>query len=155
METFNNPERTLQEELTRDRKYWKRNHLWTLLVLAAVLLWSLLSGPGQSVVPGAQELTLTTHSGQRIVIPYEDITEAELMEEPQYGTMLQGKDSRGGKSGSWEHPQWGEYTLCVYGSCPSAVRVLAGDGCYVMNLASQSDTEQLYQLIQERAFAAK
>ena len=100
-------------------------------------------------------MTLTTHSGQTIVIPYGDITEAELLEEAQYGTLLQGKDSRSGKSGTWEHPQWGEYTLCVYGSCPSAVRVLAGDSCYVMNLASRTDTEQLYQLIQEKAFAPK
>ena len=36
-----------------------------------------------------------------------------------------------------------------------AVRVLAGDSCYVMNLASRTDTEQLYQLIQEKAFAPK
>lgn len=155
MEKMNHSAKTLQEELARDQKYWKKNLLWTLLLLAGVVLWSFLSGPGLSVVPGAAELTLTTHEGQSVAVAYSSITEAELLEAPAFGTVLEGTDGKDGKSGVWEHPQWGRYTLCVYNSCPDALRILTEDDCYVVNLASRQETDQLYQLIQDKMPASR
>ena len=143
METFKNPARTVEEEMSREQKFWKKNHLWTLLVLAGVVLWSLISGPGLSVAPGSDVLTLTDHNGKALSLDYSSITEVQLLEDVEYGTLLEGADQRSGKSGTWEHSQWGRYTLCVYASCPSAVRILTEDGCYVVNLASEGDTQQL------------
>lgn len=146
--------RTFQEEIARDRKYWKQNQLWAL-VLAAVVLLNLLGGSSLSVAPGPEELTLTMHDGQVCTIPYSAITEVQLLEDPQYGTMTQGKETRQGSSGTWEHPQWGSYTLCAYASSSSAVRILAEGKCYVTNLSSLAETQQLYQIIQEKSAARK
>lgn len=149
MQEYKKRTRTVQEEMVRERKYWKQNQLWAL-VLAAVVLFSLIGGSGLSVAPGSTELLLTFQDGETAVVTYDGITAVELLEHPQYGTMVEGKDTRSGKSGTWEHPEWGNYTLCVYGSCDSAVRILTEDRCYVVNLSSETETEQLYQILQDK-----
>ena len=147
--------RTMEEEMARERKFWKQNHLWSLLLLAAVVLWSLFGGAGQSVALGADGLMLTMHDGKTAAIGYESITAAELVEMEDYGTPVEGKEQRGGSSGIWEHPQWGRYTLCVYASCPSAVRLQTAQGCYVVNLASEEETRQLLEVVQEKSPASR
>jgi len=154
MQAHKQQTRTVQEELAREQKFWKRNQLWTLLV-AAVLLFSLIGGSRLSVAPGSAELILTMHDGETSAVAYDSITAAELLENPQYGTPVDGKDNRNGKSGTWEHPQWGTYTLCVYASCDRAVRIMVGQTCYVVNLGSPAETEQLYQIILDKIPASR
>lgn len=146
--------RTVQEEMVRERKYWKQNQIWALVV-AAVLLLNLLGGSGFSVATGPEELTLTMHNGQVCTVPYSSITEVRLLEEPQYGTMTEGKETRQGKSGTWESPEWGSYTLCVYSSSSCAVWMQAEGRCYVVNLTSAVETQQLYQIVQEKSPVSK
>ena len=146
--------RTFQEEMARERKYWKQNQIW-VLVLAAVLLLNLLGGSGFSVATGPEALTLTMHDGTVSTVSYSSITEIQLLDAPQYGTMLEGQETRQGKSGTWEHPEWGSYTLCAYASSSCAVRILAEDQCYVVNLSSEAETQQLYQILQEKSPVSK
>lgn len=147
-------DRTLQEELVRQRKYWKQNQIWAL-VLAAVVLVSLLVNPGISVATGPDALTLTLQDGKSCTVPYSSITESDLLEEPQFGTLLEGKESRQGKSGTWQHPQWGEYTLCVYAGSESAVWFQAEGQTYLVSLSSSEETRQLSQIIQEKSSASQ
>lgn len=146
--------KTVREEMDRDRKYWKRNQIWALLV-AAVLLVSLLGGSGFSVATGSEALTLTMHDGKTCTVPYSSITQVQLLEDPQYGTVTEGQQTRQGKSGTWEHPQWGSYTLCVYASGGCAVWLLADEQCYVVNLSSPEETRQLYQIVLEKSSVTK
>ena len=146
--------RTVQEEMVRERKYWKQNQLWAL-VLAAVVLLNLVNGSGMSVAPGAEALLLTMHDGSTEVIAYEDITAAQLLENVDFGTAAEGKETRSGKSGTWVHPQWGSYTLCVYASSNKVVRITTETGCYLVNLASDGETEQLFQLLQDKMPASR
>ena len=155
MDNTKKTNRTVAEEVSAAQKYWKKNYLWTALLFVGIFLWSFLKGPGLSVAPGSDALTLTAHDGQVVTIAYSTITEAELLDDPQYGAILNGADQKDGKSGTWEHPQWGSYTLYVYNSCPSAVRIQSGENCYVINLASANETQQLYRLIQESMPASK
>lgn len=154
MQEYKKQTRTVQEELARERKFWKQNQLWAIL-LAAVVLFSLIGGSGFSVAPGPAQLMLTMHDGGTVTIAYDSITQAQLLEEVQYGTLVEGKDGRNGKSGTWEHPEWGSYTLCVYASCDMAVRVVAEGRCYVVNLSSVAETEQLYQIILDKLPASR
>lgn len=155
MEKYKNSAKTLEEELVRDRKFWKQNQLWSLLLFGAVILFSLLGGSGVSVAPGSRELTMTMQDDSTAIVAYDSIATAELLENADYGTMEAGTDARAGKSGTWEHPQWGSYTLCVYGSCSSAVRITTESGCFVVNLPSEEETRQLYQLIQDHLAASR
>lgn len=150
MNPVKNSTRTMEEEMSKVQKYWKKNALWTALLLAGVFLWSFLTGPGLSVAPGALALTLTAHDGSVTKVDYSTVTEVQWLEEPEYGTAVAGTDQKNGKSGTWEHPQWGIYTLCVYDSCTGAVKIQTDAGCYVVNLASAEETAQLYQLIQDK-----
>lgn len=141
--------RTVQEEMARERKYWKQNQVWAL-VLAAVVLLNLLGGSGFSVAPGPDALTLTMYDGMICEIPYSTITKIQLLDEPQYGTMIEGEQTRRGASGTWEHPEWGRYTLCVYSSGSYGVRIQADGQYYLVNLSSSVETQQLYQIIQDK-----
>ena len=154
MEKFKTTTRTVEEELSRERKFWKQNQLWSI-VLAAVVLFGLLGKSGISVAPGPEELMLTMHDGSTAVVAYEAITSAQLLDTADYGTVTAGRETRSGSSGTWEHPQWGSYTLCTYASCTQAVRITAGDGCYVVNLPSEAETLQLYTLLQEKLPASR
>lgn len=144
-------ERTVQEEAAREQTYWKRNQIWTLIVAAVILVMLFTGGSGVSVVTGPEALTLTMHDGESCTVPYSAITEVRLLEEPEYGTMIAGDESRQGQSGTWEHPEWGRYTLCVYSSCTSALWIGTDDGCCVVNLSSPAETQQLYELLQEKS----
>lgn len=146
--------RTVQEEMTRERKFWRQNQLWSVL-LAVVVLFGMLGKSGLSVAPGASELMLTMHDGSTETVDYGSIAAVELVKQENPGTMTEGKETRQGKSGLWEHPDWGSCTLCVYGSCDSAVRILTEDRCFVVNLPSEAETAQLYQLIQDKMPASR
>lgn len=142
--------RTVAEEMARERKFWRQNQIWSIL-LVVVVLFGILGRSGVSVAPGAGELMLTMHDGSTAVVEYEDIVCAELLSSPDYGSATEGKETRTGKSGTWEHPRWGSYTLCVYGSCNLAVRIETDGATYVANLPSEEETRQLYQIVLEKS----
>ncbi len=146
--------RTVQEEMARERKYWQQNQIWAL-VLAAVVLLNLLGSSGISVAPGADALLLTMHDSTTAVLEYDTILTAELLQLTDYGTVTEGKQTRTGKSGTWEHPVWGSYTLCAYASCDWVVRIHTKSECYVVNLTSEAETRQLYQILQDKMPASR
>ena len=89
--------RTVQEEASRERKFWKQNQLWSVL-LAVVVLFGMMGRTGLSVAPGPAELLLTMEDGSTETIAYGSIVAAELLENADYGTAAEGKDSRAGKA---------------------------------------------------------
>lgn len=146
--------RTVAEEMVRERKFWRQNQIWSI-VLTVVVIFGMLGRSGVSVAPGAGELMLTMHDGSTAVVKYDDILSAELLDSPDYGVAADGKETRTGKSGTWEHPQWGSYTLCVYGSCKLAVRMETKESTFVANLPSEEETRQLYQIVLEKSPVSK
>ena len=86
MEQFKNSTRTVEEELTRERKFWRRNQICTA-ILVVVVLFGLLGGNSVSVAPGAEELTMILHDDSAQVIRYDTITDLELLEDAQFGIM--------------------------------------------------------------------
>ena len=154
MEQMKNSTRTVEEELTRERKFWRRNQICTA-ILVVVVLFGLLGGNSISVAPGAEEVTMILHDDSTQVIRYDTITDLERLEDAQLGVMYEGKENRQGKSGTWENPQWGSYTLCVYASSANVIRINTDEGSYVVNLASETETQQLYQLLQEKMPASR
>lgn len=146
--------RTVAEEMVRERKFWRQNQIWSILLIV-VVVFGMLGRSGVSVAPGAGELMLTMHDGSTAVVEYDDILSVELLNSPDYGSAAEGKETRTGKSGTWEHPQWGSYTLCVYGSCNLAVRIETNGAVYVANLPSGEETRQMYQIVLEKSPVSK
>ena len=154
MEQLKNSTRTVEEEMSRERKFWRRNQICTAIVVV-VLLFGVLGGKSLSVAPGVESLTLMLHDGTSQTVNYSTVTELELLENANYGVMYEGKETRQGSSGIWENPQWGTYTLCVYASSDKAIRITTDTDSYVVNLASDGETEQLYQLLQDKIPASR
>lgn len=84
----------LQQESDRQNRYWKKNYLWTLLVLAVVVAIGLFQGAsGFTVAPGDDALVITMPEGEAVVVPYEDVESVTMEEAPDYGECLQGSSS--------------------------------------------------------------
>ena len=139
--------RSVREEAAREHKFWKRNVLWSLLVLAALFAYSLAVGPKIAVEVLQEEIRLTMEDKSVHTIRISEIIDMELVENPDYGTCETGSDKRQSRSGTWQNECWGEYILCAYDSCNSCIVVQTGEGTVVFNLASDIDTEQMYQTI--------
>ena len=137
---------TLQEEMVRQQKYWKKNHIWTVLILLAVLIYTVIAGPAITVAADREHLKLDMPN-HAVVLPYDSITAASLEKSVDYGVCSVGKDARQYKCGTWENEAWGSYTLCVYTAAEQCVVLETTTGRYVVNMASDADTERLYEMI--------
>lgn len=140
----------LQQEAERQNRYWKKNYLWTIAILAVVIVVGLFRESGFVVTPGDDALVITMPEGESIVVPYGDVESVAMEERPDYGECLQGSDSGKTLYGTWKNDLWGEYTLCVGEENEDCV-VLAADGkTVVFSGNSDAETEQLYQYLLEQ-----
>ena len=129
--------RSLQEETTREQQYWKKNSVWTLLIFAALFVYSVFTGPNIAVEMTDLGLSLKLDDGTVCQIPYDSIESAELVDQPDFGTCIEGKDARRWKSGTFENELWGEYTVCAYTSSENCITVNTGTQTYVMYINNQ------------------
>lgn len=139
--------RSVREEAAREHRFWKRNVLWTLLVFAALFVYSLVVGPKIAVEASQEDICLTMEDKTVYTVKFSDIADVKLVENPDYGSCITGSDKHQTKSGRWLNEQWGEYTVCTYNSSSSCIVAQTGEGTVVFNLASEVDTEQLYHTV--------
>lgn len=140
---------TLDEELKRQRRYWKRDLICSLVVVAVVLVISLFRGSAPVISPGEFQLTVQAPDGQISYADYAEVTAVSLLDTADYGTCLEGESTGRYFYGSWENEAWGEYDLCVYAKVPVCLVIESGSaGTLVVNCSSAEETEQLFELLQ-------
>ena len=136
--------RTVAEEMVRERNFWRQNQIWSILLIV-VVVFGMLGRSGVSVAPGAGELLLTMHDGSTAVVEYDDMLSVELLSTPDYGSVTEGKETRTGKSGTWEHPRWGSYTLCVIPGNSKAILVKMDSTTAVFCCTTDEKTQTLFE----------
>lgn len=140
---------TLDEELKRQKRYWKRDLICSLVVVAVVLVISLFRGNAPVISPGETQLTVQAPDGQVSYADYAEVTAVSLLDGADYGTCLEGESTGRYLYGSWESAAWGRYTLCVYAKVPACLVIESGSaGTLVVNCSSEEETNQLYELLQ-------
>lgn len=142
---------TLDEELKRQKRYWKRDLICSLVVIAVVLVVSLFRGNAPVISPGESQLTVQAPDGQVFSVAYADVTAASLLTGSSYGSCLEGKGTGRYLYGRWENEAWGEYDLCVYAKVPACLVIESGSaGTLVVNSNSEAETQQLFELLKTR-----
>lgn len=138
----------LAEESARQQKYWRKNYLWTIAILAVFLVVSFFRGGGPSLSLGEDRLTMQTPDDQVYEVRYEDVTTVSLLYGANYGTCLEGKGEGRYLYGRWENAAWGEYDLCVTSKIDCCLLIETEKGTLAINYSSEEETEQLCELLE-------
>ena len=127
---------------------WKTLALWVIVIAVFAVFFQ----PRRPVRAEAEEgsLAITGASGYTAVIRYEDVTGMELRDSLDYGTKLDGTDSRKEKSGTWENDEFGTYELCVSAKFPTCIVLTTEAGTTVVNFESERSTRSLYEALGEQ-----
>ena len=142
--------KSVEEEAQREVHFWKKNFLITGAVLIVVLIYSFFRSPGMTLVPGETALQITDPEGKSISIVYDEITDLELVQAPEYGEPVSGEAGKKWLYGQWNSAQWGRYQLYVSSEQNSAVVITCGEDVYAVNYPTQQDTQSLFDFLQEQ-----
>lgn len=121
-----------------------RNTFLTLLIPLLVLLYVFFGGSvGISLDFGADALSISA-GNQDWRISYDRIISLELTEAKDFGTLLNGAETRTLHYGSYENDSWGRYNLCIDPRIGSCVIIETNNGFFVLNYENEASTQQLY-----------
>ncbi len=125
----------------------KRNTVFALLILAAVLIYTIAGGNiGTNLDFGEDALRLRA-AGNDWTIPYSEIASLELQDLPDLGHRVQGSEKRSLYCGTWENDTWGEYTLCIVPKVETCIVITMSDGNhYVINYENNESTEEFHNM---------
>ena len=128
-----------------------KNTIFMILVLVVFLVGTRIMG-GTGITPDFGDDALTVNGPQKFsfTVDYDQITDLELVELTDPGTILSGGENRSYSWGSWENDAWGRYTLCAAKKIDTAIRLTTRDGEYlVFNYQDDDTTQSILQMFKE------
>lgn len=94
------------------------------------------------------QVQITDPSGAVFTVVYEDVTALELLDQPDYGTCVTGKETSSWIYGTWENSVWGTYRLCASTGSALSIVIYTAEERYVISYESDTITSALYDSIQ-------
>ena len=133
----------------QNRKAWWTNTAICLLVIIGFTLYRSMSGePASMVELGREGMTLNSTAGETVSVVWDQIGEAEVRSDVEYGTCISGTDTAREKSGVWQNDEFGEYDLYINPKIKNCVVCRLDSGRYVVvNIESDKTTQSLYEQI--------
>lgn len=128
-----------------------KNFLWIILVIVAFFAFSALRG-GTTMYFDFGETAVVATAPEHFshTVNYDDITNLELVDEFDPGTMISGGETRKLYWGTWKNDIWGEYTLCASKKIDNALLVTSSNGeLLVLNYENEKTTEALLTLFSD------
>lgn len=128
-----------------------KNFLWIILVLVAFFAFSALRGGTAMYLDfGEDAVVATAPEHFSHTVNYDAITNLELVDEFDPGTMISGGETRKLYWGTWKNDIWGEYTLCASKKIDNALLVTSSNGeLLVLNYENEKTTEALLTLFSD------
>jgi hypothetical protein len=140
----------LSKELEHQRKFWKKNLLWTGIAFVLIAVYFFFSSPAIQIVCGDEAVTVTAPDKTVTQLSYSEITDVQLKNKPDYGTLVSGLSKKGYGCGAWKNSDWGTYNRCSYDKTGCCVVVTTADGVTAINQQSADDTTALYEAIRAK-----
>lgn len=84
-------------------------------------------------------------------IPYEDITQVELISSFNMGAFIESQEWDSGWCGTYENEDYGEYTLYAYSETGSYIVVHHKNGVLIFNDKTEKSTDKAYRELLERS----
>lgn len=131
-----------------------RKAMWTnmafclLLIVGFTLYRSFNGGPAAMVELSPDGMKLNSSAGVTTQVMWDQVAQAEIRSDVDYGTCVSGTDTGKEKSGVWQNDEFGEYDLYIDPKIDSCVACLLEDGRYVLvNVENAKTTKSLYEQI--------
>ncbi|NLU24917.1 MAG: hypothetical protein GXW99_09495 [Clostridiales bacterium] len=138
-----------KEQASKEKKYWRKNYLWSLAVLAVLAVYFLFFNPGVTIEPGTDGLKASAPHQETVAVSYADVESLILTSQPDYGVCLSGADKGSHRYGQWQNEAWGDYRLFAYRKVDACIVIKTADLTLVVNGASEQETESFYQMLRE------
>ncbi len=129
----------------------RRNIIFTLALIAVVIVWGLVSGNG-SGDPfdwGDTGVTVTCPDDTEFTMNYSDVVSLELVTVSDYGTCISGEETNRLRYGVWENDTWGQYELYATKSFDECIVMQSADSVLVINFEAAETTASFLDIIQE------
>lgn len=147
MKTDISPERNAE---LRRRKTKYTNLLIILAIMIVISVFSLIHSENAVDFHWTEDLLqITDPNGNSYSIIYSDVVALELLERPNYGACVTGRETSSWLYGTWENDQWGSYTLCASSGTSMCIVIRTDEGIFVLSYESDEITSALYESLSE------
>lgn len=137
--------------------FWKKmkmlvpmKHVAFILVLTAGMLAIAFfdSAEDIKITIESEDVTIKA-SGYAMNIPYEMIESMELVDMPDQGEIISGKDDLVVRFGNWKNEAWGEYFICADLDATKCIVAHLNDGrIFVFSRKSNKETTEIFEALQ-------
>jgi len=135
------------------RKFWqivsKRHIVFGLCLFAAAILISMLESAWKVKVQFGDTAVDIRTNQYTMNIPYDMVDEIRLIEMPEAGKALSGRDDPTWRIGHWENDTWGEYFICADLDADVCIEVLLDDSrIFVFSRRNNEETKKDFETFQ-------
>ena len=133
-----------------DRRFFSNLIVFILLIVVGALL-TMCQSAKTIRVAYTDELVAISSKDYNANIAYADVLSIELIDNPDLGSVSDGKNRPELKSGVWQNDTWGEYHLCFNPNATNCIVVhLKGSQPFVFNCNSNEATAASYEAFLSR-----
>jgi len=127
-----------------DRRFFSNLLVFVLLIVIAGVITMCTSSTAIKIAFGDEILGIhAVKYGMNIA--YKDVESVELVEEPDLGSVSDGKNRPEIRTGLWENTTWGEYHLCFNPNATNCIVVRTHDGrIFVFNNNTNEATAEVF-----------
>lgn len=138
-------------------KFWQsistKDFGFGVILFALVIAVSILQ-PSNKIVAEFDEDAVDIKAAKFAMnIPYDMVADLELVDKPDMGKPLAGRDDMILQTGQWENDTWGEYYACVEIATDNCIVIHLTDGqIFVVSRRDNAETEKLFSEFQQHIF---
>ena len=134
-------------------KFWQsistKDFGFGVILFALVIAVSILQ-PSNKIIAEFDEDAVDIKSSKFAMnIPYDMVADLELMEKPDMGQPLAGRDDMILQTGQWRNDTWGEYYACVEIATDNCIVIHLTDGqIFVVSRRDNVETQKVFEEFQ-------
>ena len=135
------------------KKFWKlvskKDLVFISLIFVAVIVFSFVETQNKVKVSFGEESVDVTSAKYTMNIPYELIKDVQLMDLPEAGKVISGRDDMTIRYGTWNNDHFGEYYICADLAAENCIVVQLKDGrFFLFSRLSTAETSALFETLQ-------
>lgn len=124
------------------------NYIFLGCCVLGFALYGLFGGSTKTVFDFGDDTLAVCYGDFEASIPYSEMQTVELVEEIDFGTMLDGGINKKYRWGDWENDTWGAYTQCTSTLTDYCiVLTMNNETIYVLSYQDEKTTVELSKMI--------
>lgn len=123
--------------------------IFTILIFVVVIAFAMCNSATLVTVTFGEDSVDIVSAQFSMNIPYDMVESIELVDMPEAGEVVKGKDDIALRTGVWNNEVWGEYHACQDLQTDNCIAVYLDDGrVFVFSRKSNEDTAADFEIFQ-------